>query len=306
MRRAKGRGRRGPLERFGLRVCGSLRVGCDRVPGETGEHGHGPVTRFWRSRARAETPSTDIATVRDQAREFAQVLEAKKLEVREAGFWYPYGSMSNFEHLDGVLTDPHRDLAQLVGDDPVADIGGQDGDCSFFLESLGYEVHLFDNPPTTFNRLQGVRVLKEALGSSVQIHEVDLDSRFELPDQRFGLALFFGILYHLKNPFYALETLAERARYCLLSTKVARYTTGGLPIADVPLAYLVDDYELNNDSTNFWIFTEACLRRLLARSGWEVLDYASFGNTTDSDPVTFPEKDERAFCLLRSTRLATA
>lgn len=71
--------------------------------------------------------------------------------------------------------------------------------------------------------MQGVKLLKEVLSSSVQIHEVDLDSQFSLPEKNYNLAFFLGILYHLKNPFYALEALSKSARYCLISTRIARF-----------------------------------------------------------------------------------
>ena len=47
------------------------------------------------------------------------------------------------------------------------------------------------------------------------------------------------------------------------------------------------------------MFSEAGLRRILYRSGWDVLDFMTLGNTTDSDPAT-NKGDERAFCYLRS------
>jgi hypothetical protein len=145
----------------------------------------------------------------------------------------------------------------------------------------------------------------------VDIHEVDLDARFDLPGERYGLAFFLGILYHLKNPLGALESLARSARYALVSTRIARYnlapkapTTGPVNMArvvlqSIPLAYLVDTFETNNDPTNYWMFSEAGLRRVLDRAGWDVLDFITLGNTTTSDPAT-NAGDERAFCLVRS------
>ena len=53
-------------------------------------------------------------------------------------------------------------------------------------------------------------------------------------------------------------------------------------------------------STNYWIFTEAGLKRLLARSGWRVADYATAGNTSASDPIS-SAGDERAYCLAERT-----
>ena len=53
------------------------------------------------------------------------------------------------------------------------------------------------------------------------------------------------------------------------------------------------------DATNFWMFSEAGLRRILQRSGWDIVDFMTVGNTKDSDPATAPG-DERAFCYVRS------
>ena len=70
-------------------------------------------------------------------------------------------------------------------------------------------------------------------------------------------------------------------------------------IGGIPLAYLVDERECNDDPTNYWIFTHEGLQRILARTGWEVLDYLAVGNTERSDPAS-AGGDERAFCLARS------
>lgn len=65
------------------------------------------------------------------------------------------------------------------------------------------------------------------------------------------------------------------------------------------MAYLLDERESNNDSTNYWIFSDAGFRRILKRTGWEIRDYITVGNTANSDPAT-QEGDERAFCLAES------
>jgi hypothetical protein len=108
------------------------------------------------------------------------------------------------------------------------------------------------------------------------------------------------VLYHLRNPFYVLEELARRTSLCLMSTKVARCYPDGSPMpAGVSLAYLLAENELNDDNSNYFIFNEAGLRVMLERAHWQVIDYASLGVTQGSDPVRL-DRDERAFCLLRS------
>jgi hypothetical protein len=51
----------------------------------------------------------------------------------------------------------------------VADIGAADGDLPFFLERQGLPVEVIDNEYTNFNGLEGARILKDALNSSVAI-----------------------------------------------------------------------------------------------------------------------------------------
>lgn len=235
------------------------------------------------------------------APEFIQFLEAAKQKITPRDFeWYPYGSLYNVFHLDKLLTGEQRDLGRLIGAGRVADIGAADGELAFYLERHGARMDVVDNAPTNFNGLRGVRALKESLGSSVRVHEVDLDSQFRLPEENYGLVLFLGILYHLKNPYFILEELSKRANYCALSTRIARRTPDArAELAPYPLAYLVGPAELNNDATNFWIFSEGGLRRILDRTGWNIEAFITLGDTVDSDPV---RNDERAFCLLKSRR----
>lgn len=256
----------------------------------------------------------DAAELLTEASAFNAKLDALKRELAPRDFgWYPYGSLSNFAHLNRLLTGEHRRLLDLADDGLILDIGAADGDTAFFLESLGRRVHVIDYAPTNFNGCRGFRALHEALGSEVTLSELDLDAQFQLPEGRFGLALVLGLLYHLKNPFYLLEQLARRVGHIVLSTRVTAFniaTGSPAPAPDanarrvdlrtVPVAYLVDPLETNNDPTNFWIFTVAGLRRILKRTGWEVLDFVTLGATDASDPAT-AAGDERAFCLARST-----
>jgi len=203
--------------------------------------------------------------------------------------WYPYDPLASL--------DPLREIELPVGAGPLADIGCADGDMAFFLESLGFEVDAIDNSAANHNGLRGARALREALGSRVAIHDIDLDTQFVLPRERYTFVFFLGILYHLKNPYYALETLARATSHMLLSTRVARVAGDGTPIHSLPVAYLLDARETNNDPTNYWIFSEAGLRRILDRAGWNVTAWTTTGCTGRSDPVT---RDERAFYLLES------
>ena len=234
-----------------------------------------------------------------RAVEFQGALHRTKSEIAlpDPG-WYPWDSFGTVTLLDGLLTGPRRFLDAILGADPVLDVGCGDGDLSFFLESLGYRVCAIDTPPTNFNRMAGVNALKTALDSSVRVEAIDLDRGFQIPIRRCGLALFFGILYHLKNPYGVLESLASHARYCLLSTAITRFAPDQTGVNHLPVAFLAGGDGLRGDGTNYWIFSESGLRTLLDRTGWEVCDWMV--SAAEDSVLWEGQRDERVICLLRS------
>lgn len=223
-----------------------------------------------------------------------------KLAHRPKSFWYPYPTLSNVVHLERLSSNVGLNLLQLCRGEyaKVADIGAADGDLAFFLESQGLSVDVIDNEETNFNFFGGVRILKEALNSSVTIRSVDLDSQFALAGEKYDVIFLLGTLYHLKNPFFLLEKLAQMTRYCFVSTRIARQTTDGQPLSPYPVAYLLGPQECNDDFTNYWIFSDEGLKRLIDRTGWSLLSQLTIGDTTSSTPSE-PDRDERAFCFLQ-------
>jgi tRNA (mo5U34)-methyltransferase len=222
-----------------------------------------------------------------------------KLAHRPKSFWYPYSTLHNVAILEKLSDAGGLNLRELCrgAHRKVADIGAADGDLAFFLEKQGLSVDVIDNEYTNFNGLEGARILKKALNSSVVIRSVDLDSQFSLAGQHYDAVFFLGTLYHLKNPFFLLESLGRITKYCFVSTRIAKQTADGQPLSPYPVAYLLGPQECNNDDTNFWIFSDQGLKRLVDRTGWNLLSYVTIGDTASSTPAD-PEKDERAFCLL--------
>ena len=131
--------------------------------------------------------------------------------------------------------------------------------------------------------------------------DINLDDMKCLPEKKYGLIIFLGILYHLKNPFGVLENLSRSSKEIVISTRIAKYTKedSGNCISDKSLVYLLDAEECNNDSTNYWIFTEASLKKILRRTGWELISYQSFGDTKNSNPSD-SHHDERIFLHAKS------
>ena len=214
--------------------------------------------------------------------------------------WYGYDILSSVHLFDRTLVGSARDVFRTLDSRRIADIGAADGDLGFMFAELGFDVDLIDHPSTNWNGMRGMRALKNRLRSTAAIHIVDLDTQFDLPHADYGLVILLGILYHLKNPFYALEKIARSTRHCLLSTRVARFAGSPSTAIDaLPVAYLLDAGEANNDATNYWIFSDAGLRRLVDRCGFDIVALKTFGDTRESNPSDM-NHDERAFLLLRS------
>jgi tRNA (mo5U34)-methyltransferase len=241
----------------------------------------------------------DISDLQARAVDFRAELTTAKRAAADEGFWYPYDSMNNLTMLGDLLTGEHRHLLDPATSPVIADVGAGDGDMAFLLNSLGCEVDVVDHAPTNFNGLDGARLLARQLNSSVRVVDTDLDQHFTLPREHYDVVLFLGILYHLKNPFNAMESLARYARYCILSTRISKFSADRTTrIDDIPMAYLLGPTECNNDPTNFWIFSDAGLHRLFERTGWNVVAWKSVGDP-ESDPSDMAH-DQRAFCLLES------
>jgi tRNA (mo5U34)-methyltransferase len=249
---------------------------------------------------RAPVPE-EVGELASKAAEFQDRLNRLKTEIGAVGFdWYPYDSIGALYRFSQLLKGDWRFTGDILGTGPILDICCGDGALAFFIESMGFEVHAVDWAPANFNAMRGAHWLKQALSSSVEIHDIDLDRAFSLPGQRYSAAFFFAGLYHLRNPFHTLENLSRRAAFCFLTTRVARFAADKVTkLHNLPVASLLSEGESNDGSINYWIFSEAGLRVLLDRTNWDICSYMSDGNTVDSDPLT-PEGDERAWCLLKS------
>ena len=123
---------------------------------------------------------------------FRRAFENAKSNAGPQNFdWYPYDCFANLFYMQHLLQRAKLTLDDVAGGAPLLDLGASDGALSFFLESLGHRVHACDHAGTNINRMQGLRTLASALGSHIEIHDMDLDGRFEL-NVEYGLAVFLG------------------------------------------------------------------------------------------------------------------
>jgi tRNA (mo5U34)-methyltransferase len=245
----------------------------------------------------------DYPTLLARANDWRDRLNKVKRENPPDGFtWYGYDILANLEHIQPLLDGELSNLFDRVARQPMADIGAADGDLGLLFASLGWQVDLLDHPDTNWNGMRGVRKLSALLDLPAGVHQVDLDAQFTLPRERYGLILLLGILYHLKNPYFTLEKLARHTRFCLISTRIAKYVGAPeLNVSNVPLAYLLAPDESNNDATNYWIFSQAGLRRIVERAGFRIVAMRTVGDLKHSNPSA-QDRDERAFLLLESNR----
>src|SRR5262249_39798531 len=144
---------------------------------------------------------------------FALELDAikKKESVVPNYGWYPYNTTTTIPTIADLLEPSYPEVFSKLSQSPVADIGCGDGDLAMFFAHFGCEVDAIDHAESNFNQLRGIQILRAQLGLPVNILDIDLDQAFTFPRRDYGLALFLGTLYHLKNPYHVLEKLSNYA-----------------------------------------------------------------------------------------------
>lgn len=219
-------------------------------------------------------------------------------------YWYPYATMTNFIHMENMFRQGNGNLFERLENKLILDLGCGDGHLGYYLEENGFDVDLIDNHDINANHMEGVKYLKNKLNSKAALYDMDIDMQFNIPRDSYDLIIFFGVLYHLRNPFYLLEKLSYHANFLLLSTRITKYTPDcKLDLSHYSLAYLLQAGESENgDSTNYFIFTEKGLETMIKRAGWGVMNYMTVGNMENADPHSI-EHDGRAFYLLHTRRM---
>jgi tRNA (mo5U34)-methyltransferase len=151
----------------------------------------------------------------------------------------------------------------------VLDIGAYDGYFSFESEKRGaYNViasDIAESPPE--NKLEkghlggndGFRLAKSILKSEVQFLEVNVYDIDSIVNEPFDVVLFYGVLYHITEPFLALRKVRSVTKeLALIETAISK--GDGLTM------------ELRNgfdgDPTNWWYPTINCVRSMLMHVGF--------------------------------------
>jgi tRNA (mo5U34)-methyltransferase len=219
-----------------------------------------------------------VATIR-AARETAEALSGDTSIVWHQRFqlaetvWSP--GVHDIEQLVDRLTLPAR-LDGLS----VLDIGTCNGGAAFIAERRGAErvVGVDIYPPSHF----GFDRIREGFGSNA---EFDQASIYDLPrilDEQFDVVLFLGVLYHLRHPLLAIDSLRKLTRGTVyVETAVCAARPEGAHVE----FYATD--ALQGDGSNWFVPSTTCL------SDW----FTSSGFTADR-VETWPEPNPRRALLV--------
>jgi tRNA (mo5U34)-methyltransferase len=197
--------------------------------------------------------------------------EAARRFLADADFiWH-----QRFQLAPGVYTPGVNDIewvlmaAQLPDDltgKSVLDVGTANGAAAFIAERRGADkvvaVDIYSGERF------GLFALREFLDSQVEFVRASI---YELPtvlQERFDVVLFLGVLYHLRHPLLALDSLRSLTReVVLLETAVADHELG--PLRASPFVRFYEGDELGGDPSNWFAPSVAALRSWCRSSGLE-------------------------------------
>src|SRR5687768_7042217 len=175
---------------------------------------------------------------------------------------------------DTPLRLARLDLPASLAGKHVLDIGAWDGFFSFEAERrsaarvVASDYYAWHG--TGWGTGQGkaaFQLARETLASRVEDLDIDV---MDFSPERVGLfdvVLFLGVLYHLPNPFLALERVASVTRGLLILETVVDMVG-----VSRPAAAFYPDRELNDDPTNWWGPNHAAVAGMLRSAGFVRVD----------------------------------
>jgi tRNA (mo5U34)-methyltransferase len=169
---------------------------------------------------------------------------------------------------------PHFGLPESMSGMRVLDIGPCEGFFSFEAERRGArEVIAIDAFPDSVRRFN---ICRAALDSRATVF---LTNVYDLSLRAFGtfdLVMFFGVLYHLRNPILALEKIFS---VCSGSLLLQTHGFEDPAIGDQAMARFYPfgiesgpPEKRSWDNTVFWIPNAACVRDMLTHTGFEDIE----------------------------------
>jgi tRNA (mo5U34)-methyltransferase len=234
------------------------------------------------------------------------------------GIIFPYDTLrSNIDIMFNILNSSgFIDEFETGKIKSVCDIGCANGEIALCFSLLGMQTSAID---FSFKHDQApfvVSRMAQAFDAPLGVSDMSVDKYFSLedirnsqvfgpkeslPQEKFDLIVCFGLLHHLKNPLSFLESIANLAERVIIGTNLFTHLPNQeLDLSDRSLAYFVDSDELNNDPTNFWMFTDKAFQRLVRRAGYEIISVLKIANTASG--VAVPDRPDlgmRGFLALK-------
>jgi tRNA (mo5U34)-methyltransferase len=226
---------------------------------------------------------------KSEVHDSATVIEARIVELREeiaqdpeilrrGGIVFPHytigANLGPIFELLGKSGNEHLLLGHGVS--YVADIGCGNGDLAFTLSRCGYRVTAVDYCNSGNQSPYIASQIARKLELPIAIVDFSVDRSFQMADlrancihnehdslpqdiQHFDFSICVGLLYHLKNPYAFIESLARITRYCIVQTWIFTQLSPETTNLSQSVAYLLDDRELNDDPSNYWMFSDVAL-----------------------------------------------
>jgi tRNA (mo5U34)-methyltransferase len=177
---------------------------------------------------------------------------------------------------DNLETWKRLKLPNDLSGKTVLDIGCWDGFYSFECEKRGAKVLAIDNCERMkrLNERQyaylgnkGFEVAKEILQSQVEFKFMDVHNISPENIGKFDIALFLGVLYHMKCPLLALEKISKVTKELLIvESEYLKIPTR------VPLLRYTEGNSYNQDPTVWFIPNEACIKGMLRDAGFKKIE----------------------------------
>jgi tRNA (mo5U34)-methyltransferase len=164
----------------------------------------------------------------------------------------------------------------------VLDIGCNAGFYSVEMRRRGARVTAIDPDERYLNQ---ARFVADFYGVDIEFHHMSVYDIGRLR-QSYDIVLFMGVLYHLRYPLLALDTIAAGAvRDLLVVQSMLRGSDAVEPVAEnydfedtspfdrpsYPRMFFVEQ-RYANDPTNWWVPNRACLEAMLRSSGFDIVD----------------------------------
>jgi tRNA (mo5U34)-methyltransferase len=206
--------------------------------------------------------------------------EAREFLARSHFIWH-----QKFQLVEEVWTPGVNEIewilskAALPGDltgHSVLDVGTTNGGAAFMLEELGAErvVAVDIYPEEHF----GFRQMKEFLSSSAEFVQANIYELPEVLQEEFDLILFWGVLYHLRHPLLAIDSLYKlcRGKDTVVSLETAVCDAWPGIVKDQPVVRFMRTDELSGDHSNWFSPSTRILQDWLESSGFEIVHFESW------------------------------